>query len=112
MIARQWTAQYEWYAHKAFAQNAGLAEAVIDAIEARRRPDFANAEEAAVWDFADELLRTHGVGDTAYRAALDHLGADGVTELVGVLGYYTMVSMTLNVFDAPLPDGVEPPLGD
>jgi len=111
MVARLWNAQYEWYAHKAFAQKDGLADSVIDAIEARQRPDFTDADEAAVWDFADELLRTHQVSDARYDTAVKRLGADGVTELVGVLGY-TLVSMTLKVFEAPLPEGVAPPLKD
>lgn len=109
-VGRHWTAQFEWFAHKRLALEAGLAEDVIDAVEARRRPDFVNDDEAAVYDFAQELLAAHDVSDARYAAAEALLGAAGVVELVGVLGYYTLVSMTLNVFQAPLPDGVAPPL--
>ena len=109
-VARRWTAQFEWYAHKELALEAGLDPAVIDAVEARRRPAFANDDETAVYDFAQELLTRHDVSDPRYAAAEAALGRAGVVELVGVLGYYTLVSMTLNVFRAPLPDGIAPPL--
>lgn len=109
-VARTWTAQFEWYAHKKFALEGGLAGDVIDAIEARRRPDFVNEDEIAVYEFAEELHQTHQVSDARFKAAQKHLGQAGVTELVGVLGYYTLVSMTLNVFEVPLPDGEPLPL--
>ncbi len=109
-VARHWTAQFEWYAHKKIALDAGLSASVIDAIEARRRPDFVNADEPAIYDFTQELLADRDVSDARYAAAEALLGRAGVVELVGVLGYYTLVSMTLNVFRAPLPDGEAPPL--
>jgi len=112
LVARRWTAQFEWFAHKKFAINGGLSVAVIDAIEARRRPDFVNIDEAAVYDFCEELLGTHNVGDTRFEAAEKHLGRDGVVDLVGVLGFYTLVSATLNVFEVPMPEGESPPLKD
>ena len=107
-VGRHWTAQFEWYAHKKFALDAGLAPAVIDALEARQRPAFENDDEAVVYDFAQELLNSHDVSDAHHAAAEALLGRAGVVELVGVLGYYTLVSMTLNVFRAPLPDGAAP----
>lgn len=111
-VARHWTAQFEWYAHKKFALDAGLAPSVIDAIEARRRPDFAHDDEAAVYDFARELHETHHVSDARFQAVKKHLGQAGVVELVGVLGYYTLVSMTLNTFEVPMPEGEPLPLKD
>ncbi len=112
VVARIWTAQFEWYAHKKFALEAGLAPGVIDSIEARRRPDLTNADEEAVYDFVIELHNTHTVTDGRYQAVLGHLGAAGTIELVGLLGYYTLVSMTLNVTQVPLPEGESPPLAD
>ena len=109
-VGRHWTAQFEWYAHRKLALEAGLAESIVDSIEARERPAFKNGDEAVVYDFAQELLASHEVSDARYAAAEALLGRAGVVELVGVLGYYTLVSMTLNVFHAPLPDGVAPPL--
>jgi 4-carboxymuconolactone decarboxylase len=109
-VARTWTAQFEWYAHRKLAIAGGLAEDIIDALKDRRRPDFVNDDETVVYEFAMELLQTHEVGDAKFAAAQEILGEAGVSELVGVLGYYTLVSMTLNVFEIPLPDGEAPPL--
>jgi 4-carboxymuconolactone decarboxylase len=45
-----------------------------------------------------------------HAAAVRELGEAGVVELVGVLGYYTLVSMTLNAFEIGLPEGEAPEL--
>ncbi len=109
-VGRLWTAQFEWFAHKKFALNAGLGADIIDAIEQRRRPDFVKQDEAAVYDFVAELHDTRRVSDAGFAAAREHLGDAGVAELVGVVGYYTLVSMTLNAFEIPMPDGSPGPL--
>jgi 4-carboxymuconolactone decarboxylase len=104
MCARFWTAQYEWYAHAAMARKGGLADAIIDAIAKRERPAMAD-DEAAVHDFCQELHRDHNVSDATYQRVMDQFGERGVVELIGISGYYTMVSMTLNVANVRLPDG-------
>lgn len=104
MCARFWTAQYEWYAHARMAREGGLSDKVIDAIARRERPDMAD-DEAAVHDFCQELHRDHNVRDETYRRVVDLFGERGAVELIGISGYYTMVSMTLNVAGVALPDG-------
>lgn len=108
VTAQHWKAQFEWYAHAPLARKAGLGEDVIAALRAGTRPAFAAADEAAVYDFATELYARRRVGDAAYAAALAQLGERGVVELVGVLGYYALVSMTLNVFGVDVPEGAPP----
>jgi len=108
VTAQHWKAQFEWYAHAPLARKAGLGEDVIAALRAGTRPAFAAADEAAVYDFATELYARRRVGDAAYVAALAQLGERGVVELVGVLGYYALVSMTLNVFGIDVPEGAPP----
>lgn len=109
VTAQHWKAQFEWYAHAPLAKKAGLGDDVIDAIQAGKRPAFALADEAAVYDFAIELYARKRVSDAAYAAALSHLGERGVVELVAILGYYALVSMTLNTFAIEVPRGTEPP---
>jgi 4-carboxymuconolactone decarboxylase len=108
ITASTWKAQFEWYAHAPLARRAGLADDVIAALLKGERPRFAQADEAAVYDFATELYARRRVGDAAYAAALAALGERGVVELVGVLGYYALVSMTLNVFGVEVPEGPPP----
>ncbi len=103
-VARTWTAQVEWCAHKPLALAAGVKPAVIDAIEARRPPEFARSDEAAVHALAAELQERRAVGAATYARALAELGEQKLVELVGVLGYYTSVAMVLNAFEVPIPD--------
>lgn len=106
-VARHWSAQVEWRVHKPIALKAGLAASIIDAIEVRERPDFADPKAAAVYDVAMEVHQTRAVGEATYQRALELLGETTLVELVAVLGYYTSVAMVLNVFEVPVPDGIE-----
>lgn len=107
VTARHWTAHYEWMAHKPHALNGGLAPAVIAAIAAGREPVFERQDEAMVYAVALSLLQTRGVPDALYEEALGVLGARALVELVGVLGYYALVSMTLNTFQIGMPEAFQ-----
>ena len=110
VTARHWDCQYEWFAHEPHATKAGLAQSVIEAIRAGRRPGFANQDEQAIYDYATELHTKRSVGEAAYRRALDAFGPVGVVELTALVGYYTMVAMTLVAHEVPLPADAKPPL--
>ena len=110
MTARHWTAQYEWQAHKTAALSAGLNPAIVDAIAAGQRPIAMQANEAALHRFCSELLETKRVGDDTFAAAKAAFGEQGVAEIIFTLGYYSMVSMLLNVDEYPLPEGAAPEL--
>lgn len=112
MTAKWWSSQYEWYAHRPLAVSGGLNETVIDAIQAGRRPERMQPDEAAVYDFSTELRDRRRVSDATYRRAVDLLGERGVVDLIGVMGYYDLVSMVLNVDRYPLPDGVPLPFDE
>jgi len=89
---------------------AGLAPQLAEDIAQRRRPSGMTEDEAAVYEFCTELHRDKAVSDTAYTAVVKRFGERGVVDLIGVSGYYTMVSMVLNVDRHPLPGGAPPPL--
>jgi len=110
VTARYWGAQFEWYAHRRFAEQAGLAPAIAQAIAEGRRPGALEADEAAVYDFCTQLHEMKNVTDAAWQAALDRFGERGVIDLIGACGYYTIVSMVLNATHHPMPEGVAPPL--
>jgi 4-carboxymuconolactone decarboxylase len=107
-IARIWRAQYEWHAHGPIAEQAGVKPQAIRDIKAGRAPITAAADERAIWDFVQELFKRRRVSDRNYRRLHKFLGERGMVELTGILGYYTSVSMVLNIFNVPLPDGAEP----
>ncbi len=110
ITARFWTAQYEWFSHKQQALQAGVDPALIDDIAHRRTPRFTNQDERAVYEFSMSLHEKHTVPDEVYRAVVEAVGEQGAVELVGLLGYYTMISMTLNAFEVSVPEGFQPEL--
>ena len=109
VVAAKWKAQYEWWAHEKIARREGLDERIIESVKAKTLPEFSNPTEAVVYNFARELLDEHRVSDQLYSEAAELLGEAEVVELVILLGYYTLVSMTLNVFEVPVPAGEEAP---
>jgi 4-carboxymuconolactone decarboxylase len=112
MTARWWASQYEWHAHKPLALEAGLSAAVIDDLQAGRRPARMQADEAVVYDFCTELRDRRRVSDTTFTAARRVLGEQGVVDLIALMGYYDLVSMVLNVDRYPLPDGAPLPFAE
>jgi len=109
MTARWWSAQYEWYAHKTLALRAGLDAAVIDDIQAGRRPARMRPDETVVYDFSTEMRQNRRVSDATFKAAVNVLGEKGVVDLVAAMGYYDLVSMVLNLDRYPLPESAPPP---
>ena len=107
IVGRHWTSHYEWYAHRTAAAQAGLNESIIQAIAQGRRPASMDADETIIYNFATELLNTKQVGDANFKAVKDRFGERGVVDLIGVMGYYQLVSMLLNVDRHPLPAGVK-----
>ncbi|UAN00773.1 carboxymuconolactone decarboxylase family protein [Achromobacter mucicolens] len=110
VTARRWNSQIEWHIHAQAARAAGISDAVLDAIQARETPVFDNADDAVVYEFARQIQETGQVDPDLYAQAVARWGAVGVVELTAVIGYYTMVSMTLNAHEIPMPDDAPPPL--
>jgi len=110
VTAREWTAQFEWYAHRELAMKAGLPPAIADAIARGERPEGMDEDQRVVYEFAAELHRERSVSDAAYAAVVERFGERGLVDLVAACGYYVAVAMTLNVARVPLPEGVAPPL--
>ena len=107
-IARMWRAQYEWHAHAPIAEKAGVKPEAIRDIKAGRAPKRAAKDERAIFDFVQELHKKRRVSERTYKRAHGYLGDKGTVELVGILGYYAAVSMVLNIFNVPLPEGTTP----
>jgi len=107
--ARFWQAQYEWVAHAAIAAKQGVKPATIRDLQTGRTPTSAPRDEMAIYAFVRELYATRRVSDATYKRVHKLLGDAGMVELVGILGYYAMVSMILNVFRMPVPEGTPAP---
>jgi 4-carboxymuconolactone decarboxylase len=97
VTARFWMAQFEWNAHKRAALQAGVSPAVVDAIANGRRPDTMTPDVETAYNFIVELLKTRQVSDATFLAAKTRFGEKGVVDIVGLSGWYSTVSMALNV---------------
>lgn len=96
--ARLWRAQYEWFAHASIAEKNGVKPRTIQALRAGRKPTSMPKDERALYDFIQELYKTRRVSDRTYKRVHVLLGDAATVEFVGILGYYVMIAMTLNVF--------------
>jgi 4-carboxymuconolactone decarboxylase len=110
MTARNWTQQFEWDTHETLAKNAGVKAEIITAIAEGRRPAGMSADEEIVHDFCAELFHQQSVSDATYKRAVNRFGEQGVIDIAGLCGYYTMLGMIMNVARTPLPSGKTPPL--
>jgi 4-carboxymuconolactone decarboxylase len=110
ITARQWRAQVEWIEHSPLAVKQGVDPSVVEDLLQGKTPRAMRDDEAAVYRFCKELHENHGVSDATFAAVAERFGEQGVIDLIGLTGYYTMLAMVLNVGQEPLPRGMAPPL--
>ena len=110
--AKLWRAQYAWFAHVPQAERAGVKPETIRDLHKGRVPKSAPKDERAIYDFVQELYKGKRVSDKTFARVLDVLGQPGTIELVGILGYYVLISMILNVFRMSPPEGEPLPFAE
>ena len=108
IAGRRWSAQVEWWVHERAGREAGLPASAVDAILQLQSPVFDQVADLEVYEFTRQLQQTGRVHADAYAAIITRWGVRGVVELTAVIGYYTMVAMTLNAHQLPVPDGSQP----
>lgn len=101
IVSREWTQHFEWIVHVPLARKAGLRLETVDAIAQGRRPNTMREDEQIVYEFCDELFRTKGVSDETYQRTVTMFDESGVIDILGVVGYFTTVSMVMNVAHTP-----------
>lgn len=104
VVSREWTQHFEWFVHVPLGRKAGISGDTIAALAEGRRPSGMSEGEELAYDFCEELLRTKGVSETTYRRAVMKFGENGVIDMIGVAGYFTTVSMVMNVAHSPPSD--------
>ena len=104
-VGAKWMAEYEWWAHARIGRSEGVSDKTLDAIRRGERPTLSDPLEGAVYEFTAALIESGGVEPAVYDAARARIGDAGLVELVTLVGYYTLVSFTLNAFEVPLPAG-------
>jgi 4-carboxymuconolactone decarboxylase len=111
IAARHFDAQYSWNAHIGKAAGLGVSRDSLAALAERREPDFGQRDEQIVYRLATEILGGHFVSDDTFGQAMAVLGEQGVVDLIGCLGNFSMLAMLLNTFQVDL-QPVEPPFPD
>ena len=112
IIGADWQADYEWYAHAPLVIKAGLPEVALEQIARGENPDLSDPMDIAVSRFTKELISTKRVSDATYRNTVEALGEKGTVDLTGLIGYYTLLAMTLNTFEISVPDDADVPWAD
>jgi 4-carboxymuconolactone decarboxylase len=109
ITGRHWEANVEWAAHAPRAIEYGIASEVLEAVYEERRPEFAPPEQVLLYDVCMSLHRERALPEALYERAVEAFGEQGLVELISVIGFYTLVSMTLKAFEIPVAPGIEPP---
>ena len=109
IVGAHWRSGFEWHVHAPIAAREGVKADAIEAIRCGQAPQLTEKDEQALYAFSVELLNTKEVSDSTYAMAVTQFGVEATVELVGILGYYTIISMTINAFRVPVPEGaIEP----
>jgi 4-carboxymuconolactone decarboxylase len=108
LAVRDASAQYAWSVHEPHARKEGFSQATIDAIRARKRPDFSRDDERLVYDVVTELLASKTLSAATFDRAKSALGLEGLIEVISCTGLYGMIGLVLNSFDMPPQPGVAP----
>lgn len=110
-VGQHWQANFEWFAHAPIAIDEGVDAGAIELLRTGQKPAPLTDDEQLVHDLATEIINSGRLSDDSYKKGVAALGDELMVELVGLCGYYTLISFTLNVFQVPVPDGEEPPFG-
>lgn len=108
-VGATWQADFEWYAHAPLAIKAGIPATAMDQIAKGETPDLSDPRDQLAFRFATELITTKRISETTYADAITAFGAAGVVDLTGLIGYYTLLAMTLNTFEVDVPEGSDIP---
>ena len=105
-VAREFDAVYVWGAQTGAARRQGVPEATITAIREKHARGIP-AEDAQIVEFTQQLIRTHRVDDATVKALQKRFGDDGLIQLTGAIGYYSMLAMTVNTCELEAGPGAE-----
>ena len=98
VVARHWNAQYPWSAQVRGSLAAGIEQAIIDAINARKTPDLSDARERTCYAVAGEILANKRLSDESYAAAEKTMGLESLVALVATIGSFSMTCITAGTF--------------
>ena len=104
VVGARFDAAYEIYAHVAVAEHEGMRLDRLATLVADLKPTDLSEEESVAFDVAYKLVRGGTLPEPLYRLAVDAFGQQGTNEMIYLVGLYSLVSMTLNGFNVPVPE--------
>lgn len=110
LTARRWTQQYEWNAHAPLAVKGGLKAEIVKAVAEGRKPEGLAEDEEIVYALFDEIQKNQSISDPTYARAVGKIGEQGIIDVMGITGYYSLLAMVMNTARTPLPEGAKPQL--
>ena len=111
-VGQHWQANFEWFAHAPLAVEEGVDADAVELLRTGRSPQPLSGHEQMIYDLTREIITSGKLSDASYESGVSTLGHEVMVELVGICGYYTLISFTLNVFQVTLPDGEPMPFGE
>jgi len=111
-VGAHFRAKFEFAAHRALALQAGVSEHIVDAIGRQAQPEFSNDRQRTAWAVAHQLLDDKRIDDDTFSTAMTQFGESALIELVSIIGYYCLVSVTLNTFEVPVTGTMTDPWPD
>ncbi len=108
-VGQYWQANFEWFAHAPLAVEEGVDASAIELLRTGKNPEPLSDQEQLVHEIAQEIVKTGELSDVSYKSGVDLLGDELMVELIGICGYYTLISFTLNVFRVAIPEGEPEP---
>jgi len=112
IACRNAKAEYAWHSHRNAAREEGIPEEVIVAIRDGKQPAIDDETEAAVYQFCHEVLENKSVSDETFQRVDSLIGRPALIDLMGLIGFYGVVAITLNAFNIAPAGGAEPELKD
>ena len=105
IVGARFSARYEIYAHEHITSSIGMSDEKIASLSTGQRPPDLSEEESLAFEVASVLTKGGQLPESLYKVAVKKLGANGFAELIHVIGCYSLISMMLNAYDIPVPDG-------
>ena len=104
VVGARYDAAYEIYAHIAVAEHEGMNDKRLSTLVADNKPSDLTAEESLGYDFAYKLVRGGTLPEPLYRQSVETFGQHATNELIYLIGLYSLVSVTLNGYNVPVPE--------
>tara|TARA_B100001123_G_scaffold48769_1_gene49690 strand:- start:394 stop:951 length:558 start_codon:yes stop_codon:yes gene_type:complete len=112
VVGSHYKAKFEFAYHAELAKKTGISDKILEDLRHNKTPSFNDSRLKLIYQITTQLLDKHSLSDDIYREGINEFKEQGMIELVSLVGYYCLVSLTLNAFEIPIDDGMNDPFND